>query len=157
MKNRIAIVRITGNVNLKKEIKDTFQMLKLYNKNTCIVIPTTPSMLGMLNKIKDFITWGEIDEATFKEMLLKRGKLPAKGNFSEEYLKSQIKLSVDDFVKQYFESKKELKDIPGLKPFFKLSPPVKGFERKGTKKPFSMGGALGYRKDKINELIKRMI
>jgi large subunit ribosomal protein L30 len=34
---------------------------------------------------------------------------------------------------------------------------VKGFERGGIKKPFSMGGSLGYRKNKINELIRRMI
>lgn len=40
---------------------------------------------------------------------------------------------------------------------FRLSPPKKGFERKGIKKPFSKGGALGNRKNKINELIKRML
>jgi len=44
-----------------------------------------------------------------------------------------------------------------MKLFFKLCPPVHGFERKGIKKPFSMGGVLGYRKEKINELIKRMV
>ncbi len=40
---------------------------------------------------------------------------------------------------------------------YTLSPPVKGFERKGIKIPFSKGGALGNRGDNINELIKRMI
>jgi large subunit ribosomal protein L30 len=114
-------------------------------------------MMGMLNKVKDFVTWGEIDEETFKSLLLKRGRLPGKQKLTEEYVKDKLKMSVDDFVKEYFAFKKELKDIPGLKPFFKLSPPVNGFERKGTKKPFSLGGALGYRKDKINELIKRMV
>ena len=59
--------------------------------------------------------------------------------------------------KEFMEFKKELKDIPGLKQFFKLSPPVKGFERMGIKKPFSLGGSLGYRKEKINELLARMM
>ncbi|MFT4312777.1 MAG: uL30 family ribosomal protein [Candidatus Woesearchaeota archaeon] len=40
---------------------------------------------------------------------------------------------------------------------YRLSPPVKGFERKGIKVPFTKGGALGQRGDKINDLIKRMI
>jgi large subunit ribosomal protein L30 len=66
-------------------------------------------------------------------------------------------MGFDEFTKQYFDGKKELKDVPGLKPFFKLSPPLKGFERKGIKTPFSLGGALGYRKDHINELVERMI
>lgn len=37
-----------------------------------------------------------------------------------------------------------------------LNPPRKGFERKGIKVPYSLGGALGPR-DNIDELIKRMI
>ena len=38
-----------------------------------------------------------------------------------------------------------------------LHPPRGGFERKGIKTPFVSGGALGDRKEKINDLIKRMI
>ena len=51
----------------------------------------------------------------------------------------------------------ELKEIPELKPVFRLRPPKKGYERVGIKKPFSVGGALGYRKEKINELLEKMI
>ena len=43
------------------------------------------------------------------------------------------------------------------KPFFNLHPPRGGFERKGIKTPFTMGGVLGDRNDKINELIKKML
>jgi large subunit ribosomal protein L30 len=38
-----------------------------------------------------------------------------------------------------------------------LHPPRGGFERKGIKMPFSLGGALGNRKEKINDLLKRML
>ena len=44
-----------------------------------------------------------------------------------------------------------------MKPFFRLHPPRKGFERKGIKMPFKLGGVLGPRGDKINNLIKKMI
>jgi len=40
--------------------------------------------------------------------------------------------------------------------YFSLHPPIGGFERKGTKKSFKEGGALGDRGDKISNLIKRM-
>ncbi len=43
------------------------------------------------------------------------------------------------------------------KKFFRLNPPRKGFGRKGIKKPFSVGGALGNRKEKISELVRRML
>lgn len=38
-----------------------------------------------------------------------------------------------------------------------LHPPRGGFERKGIKKSFVVGGALGDRKDAINDLIKKML
>lgn len=43
------------------------------------------------------------------------------------------------------------------KNFFALHPPKGGFERKGIKTPFTLKGALGYRGDNINSLIKKMI
>ncbi len=40
---------------------------------------------------------------------------------------------------------------------FRLNPPSKGYGRKGIKIAFSQGGALGYRGEKINDLVKRML
>ena len=116
---KIAAIRIRGSVTVGKPIEDTLKMLRLYRKNYCVILDNKPSVMGMLKKIKDYITWGEIDSGTLKLLAEKRGE----------------------------------KD----KQFFRLQPPIKGFERKGIKKPFSIGGALGYRGEKINELIKRMI
>lgn len=153
---RIAIIRIKGKACLKKTVKDTFLLLKLYKKNSCVVVPNTPSYVGMLTKVKDCATWGEIDESTFKLLLEKRGKLPGNKPLTNEYIQQKLKINFDQFVKEFMSFKKELKDIPGLKLFFKLTPPRHGFEDKGIKVQFSQGGVLGYRKDKINDLIQRM-
>lgn len=40
---------------------------------------------------------------------------------------------------------------------FFLAPPRKGYGRRGIKRSFVDGGALGDRREKINELIQRMI
>ncbi|MAG52940.1 MAG: 50S ribosomal protein L30 [Nanoarchaeota archaeon] len=154
---RIAVIRIRGIVHIDKRIEDTFRKLRLFRKNGCVIINNKKDYLGMLNKIKDYSTWGEIDEETFKSLLLKRGRLPGNKALNEEYVKEKIKLGIDEFSKEFFEFKKELKTIPGLKSFFRLGMPRKGFGRKGIKVPYSLGGALGYRKEKINELISRML
>lgn len=123
----LAVIRIRGDVNINEPVRRTFQQLNLFRKNYCTLVPSTPSHLGMIEKLDPFITWGEINDATKKELVAKRG---------EE--------SVIDGKKTQ-------------KPFFRLAPPRKGFERKGTKKAFSQGGAYGYRGEKINDLITRML
>jgi len=154
---KIAVIRIRGSFGVRKEIKDTMNMLRLYNQNHCIIIDSSPNYIGMLKKIKDYVTWGEIDEKTFNELISRRGKIIANKSLTESYLKEKVKLSFEEFTKEFFNFKKNLKDIPGFKLYFKLKPPVKGFERKGIKVPYSMGGVLGYRKENINGLILRML
>ncbi len=44
-----------------------------------------------------------------------------------------------------------------LKGRSQLAPPRGGWERKGIKKSFAEGGALGYRGRKMDDLIKRML
>ena len=141
---------------MRVDIRKTFKLLRLYKKNHSIVIPNTPQYIGMLEKIKDSATWGEVAEDTVKLLLIKRGKLPGNKALTEDYIKEKLKMTLDGFVKEFMDFKRNLGDIPGLKLFFKLSPPRKGFESKGIKIPYSMGGALGYRKDNINDLVKRM-
>lgn len=125
---KLAVIRIRGLNRLKVKVDDTMKMLHLFKKNYCTIVPATDSIVGMIKKSKDYVTWGEIDAETEKELKEK---------------------------KQETTKDKEGNDIP--KKFFRLNPPIGGFERKGTKIPFSKGGALGYRADKINKLIKKMI
>ncbi len=157
MTQKLAVLRIRGNVGVRKDIKDTLDLLRLYKKNSCIIINNSPSCIGMLKKVKDYVTWGEIDEETFLQLIKKRGRLPGSKPLTEDYLKEKTKLSYEQFAKEFMNDKKDLKDITGVKRVFRLKPPEKGFERKGIKTPFSLGGVLGYRKDRINDLIRRML
>jgi large subunit ribosomal protein L30 len=140
---KIAVIRVRGDVQLRKEQRDTLNLLRLYRKNYCTVVEDTPSYMGMIKKIKDFVTYGEIDEAVYDELLKKRGE---EYSGRETDRKSKIKYT------GYF-----LTNGKKIKSFFRLSPPKKGFGRKGIKVSFKAKGALGYRADKINELLKRMI
>lgn len=125
---KFGVILIRGVINVDKQVKDTLHNLRLRKKLSCVVVDNTPSNKGMLDKCKDYITWGEIDNETEKELKEKRGKKT---------------------------KDKEGKEVE--KKFYNLHPPRKGFERKGIKVTFKVGGALGYRGDKINALIKRML
>jgi len=133
---KIAIIRIAGKQGLTRKVKDTFTLLNLHKKHTCVIVDSSKSILGMIKVIKDYATWGEIDKETFSLLIEKRGKLPGKNKLTEEYLKEKVNKSFNEVSSESFDGKINIKDIPGLKPFFRLSPPNKGYESKGTKKPF---------------------
>jgi len=154
---KLAVVQVRGILGMNRKFRDTLKLLKLTRKNSCVVVDNNPIYLGMLDKLKDYITWGEIDPDTFKLLLEKRGKITGDKSLTEAYLKDKVNMNYDSFSKSFLEGKLKLKDVPGMKTYFRLKPPVRGFEAGGIKTPYSMGGVLGYRKESINDLLRRMI
>nr|WP_226988645.1 50S ribosomal protein L30 [Methanopyrus kandleri] len=155
---RLAVVRVRGPVGVRRDIEDTMRMLKLLRRNWCVLIDDRPSYLGMLQKIKDYVTWGEVEPDTVAALLKKRGELEGGRPVTDEYVSEHTEYdSVEEFARAYCEFEAELDDIPKLKPFFRLHPPRGGYERGGIKKPYTLGGALGYRGKAINDLLERMI
>jgi len=55
------------------------------------------------------------------------------------------------------EMEELLRSKMGQDKYVRLQPPLKGYGRKGIKASFSVGGALGNRGEKINDLLKRML
>ncbi len=156
-KNKIAAIRIRGQVGIKLDIEKTMTLLNLHKKNYCAVVSGDKNIINMLQKAKDYITFGEITEETFLKLLEHRGRIAGNKLLIEQYLKEKLKTDFKQFVGDFFANKVKLKDIPGLKKFFRLHPPDGGFERMGVKQPYSVGGAAGYRGKEINRLIEKMI
>lgn len=124
-KKYIAVILVRGLVGVSREIGDTLHHLRLRKKHACAVFERSPQVLGMLQKAKDFVTWGYIDDDTYALLKEKRGrKDPKTGE---------------------------------LYTYFLLQPPKGGFEKKGIKNTYGHGGVLGFRDEKINDLIKRMV
>ncbi len=143
----LAVIRIRGKLDKSRDVKETFNRLRLRKKHVCVLLAENESNKGMIHKVKDFVTYGEIDKATLKELLEKRGRLAGDKKISN--LK-------EDFVENLLNGKAKLEEA-GIKPFFRLAPPRQGFGRVGIKKGFSERGALGYRGKEINALIKKMM
>ncbi len=154
---RIAVIRVKGRSRTRRDVEDTLKMLRLSRVNYCSIINDSKTYEGMLKKVKDLVTWGEIDSDDFSLILKNRGELEGRVKLTDEYIKKNTEYeSIDEFAKAFVEFKAELKDIPKLRPFFRLHPPRKGFGG-GIKRAVSNGGALG-RRDKrdIKGLIIKM-
>jgi large subunit ribosomal protein L30 len=80
---KLAIIRIRGQIGIKKPIKDTMEMLKIYRKNYCTVVDKNSCFVGMAKKIKDYATYGEIDSETYKLLIEKRGEIDSKGELKK--------------------------------------------------------------------------
>ena len=140
-----AIIRIRGKNHVRKPVEDTFKMLRLNRKMHCVLLEDTPINKGMIQKVKDWSTFGEINDETLKALIAKRGRKVG-----------DVRLTSDEVevVFQEVKTGKKLKDTM-IKPVFRLTPPSGGF-KKSIKTHFPRG-ELGGRGEKINELIKRMI
>lgn len=151
-----AAVRVRGTVNINPDIKKTLQLLNLTRANHCVLLEEKPSIKGMLQVAKDYLTWGEIEKGILTNLITLRGKLEGDKGLTEDYLKSATSYNTIDKLSQaIIDNKFKYKEIPNVKPIFRLSPPKKGYE--GIKKSFTNKGALGYRGKEINKLIEKMI
>ncbi|MDE1857379.1 MAG: uL30 family ribosomal protein [Candidatus Micrarchaeota archaeon] len=128
----IAIVRIRGRVNVRSDIKETLERLRLPRVNNCSIVKMNDSYYGMLKNCVNHVAFGEIDEATLKKLLEKRAE------------------GLD--IKQVESGDtKAMKEAMPLR----LHPPKHGY--RSTKLSVKQGGSLGYMGSGINNLIGRMI
>lgn len=151
-----AAIRVRGHVNVHPKIKKTLHLLNLTRTNHCVLLPESKSAKGMLQIVKDYITWGEVTDETIAKLLEKRGKKIGDAALTEDFLKSVSSYkSFKDLAKDIAKDDVTLSEIPEIKAVFRLHPPIKGFE--GVKRSFSNNGANGYRSKEINTLINRML
>jgi large subunit ribosomal protein L30 len=137
-----AVIRIRGEIKTKPDVRKAFETLNLNRVNHMSIWPETKSNYRAIKKVEGYATFGNVNEEVLGMILEKRG------NFEE---------GTD--AKKAFAALKSGKSAneAGIKNCFRLSPPRKGHARKGIKKSFNLGGALGERREAINDLILKMI
>ena len=148
-------IRIRGGVNAPVRVKDTLRMLRMERNNTATLLDDRPNYLGMLQKAKDWITWGEPTLETIRLLLEKRGKAIGGRQIDAETLTALGYEDLDELAAVLHACKIEFNKLDGVKLFFRLHPPSKGFKRT-VKRPYRAHGELGYRGDAINDLARRM-
>ncbi|MFH0829636.1 MAG: 50S ribosomal protein L30 [Candidatus Aenigmatarchaeota archaeon] len=141
----LAVIRLRGTVNMRKDKIETLRLMRLNRKMHCVLIPENKSYKGMIQMAKDYITWGTISDALLEKLIAKRGRKTGDVRLNAE----EVKQIINELKNG--ASANEL----GIKPVFRLNPPSGGFKH-GIKHAYPKG-ELGNRKEKINELLEKMI
>lgn len=135
----IIIIRISGMVDVPDNIQEALYRLRLRRKYSAVLVRPTPEILKLLKIIRNFVAYGDINQETLKELIQKRA-------FSKKKIDaSKVVLELE---------KKDLQDLE-IKPFFRLHPPRGGIDSK-LHFPIKKG-VLGDNKEKINDLVRRML
>jgi len=136
-------IRISGMPEVDHDVEEALFRLRLRRKYSAVLLKETPENIKLLAKVRNFIAYGTISKETLSDILVKRGVLNNK----------KINKTEVDRIAEQLEHKKP--EEIGVKPFFRLHPPRGGIE---SKKHFGVGkGVLGDHKDKIKELVRRML
>ena len=138
----ILVIRISGIVNLTKDIKETLYRIRLRKKYSAVLAAPTLKNMKLLKIIRNYVAYGDINNETLRELIKARAILKDKTK----------KIDVDKIIEQIEKKDSESWDI---KPFFRFHPPRGGID---SKKHFGKGkGVLGDNKNKIKELVRRML
>ncbi|MEM0480970.1 MAG: 50S ribosomal protein L30 [Candidatus Aenigmatarchaeota archaeon] len=149
-----AVIRLRSGIKASREVKDTLLFLNLKYINNCVLLPKNPSIEGMLRKVKNYVSYGEINKETLVLLLKKRLRKIGDKKVSEEDLKKYGINSFEQLAEELLQQKRKLKDFPEFKKVFRLNSPRGGLKSKKLEYP---KGDLGYVGEKINDLIKRML
>jgi large subunit ribosomal protein L30 len=152
----IAVVRVRGLISAQCEARETLDMLRLARTNNAVLVNDNPAFKGMLKRARNYVTWGEASKETVTLLLQKRGRLAGGKKLTDEYAQKIGYNSLDELAEAVANCKVEYRRLLGAQPVFRLHPPTRGFRGK-TKKSYGAGGEAGYRGERINELIKRMV
>jgi large subunit ribosomal protein L30 len=155
----IFAVRIRGSPGMNRKILDTLKMLRMHKVNHGVLLWGKSSFIGMLNKCKDYVAYGEIDEKTLIRLLRIRGRVEGNKPLTDEQVKNLTKYNdLKTFAKALFKGEiyYNSKELRKIKPIFRLHPPKKG-HKGNIKKHYYEGGTLGYVENYINELIHKML
>ena len=137
----ICIIRSRGETKIDGHVKETFDRLRLRRKYSCIVINPNKEQTGMIKKLEDFVAFGEISKDILEKLI------DARGQRINKEKKVDSKKAAEEL-----EKGKKYENL-NLKPFFRLHPPRGGIK---SKVHFPKG-VLGNNKEKINELVLRML
>ncbi|KAF6243177.1 50S ribosomal protein L30 [Nitrosopumilus sp. b1] len=149
------VVRIKGQVDVPYWAEHTLKLLKLEKRYRATIIPAKENTLGMLNKVKHYVSWQEVDTGLAKELLDKKARKSGYKKITSEDLGEIGFKSIDELATSLAEGKTSLTKLKPLKPWFALAPPRHGF-KKSTKRMSGQKGVLG-QNNELATIVRNMI
>ena len=150
------VVRMRGRPERSHRQERTLELMRLNKVHHATIVPVTDVSRGMVKKVEHFITYGELTKETALKLLQERGRAVGNTPLTDAYVAEHTPYaSMEALAAALATGETKLNEHPAIKPVFRLQPARGGFE--GKKRHFNEGGALGYRGERINDLIERML
>jgi len=152
---QLLVIRLRGTVNMYHDVAASLQRLGLLRRYAATIVPSTDDYIGLLRKAAAFVAWSEVDQGVIASILKARGELQGGKRIDADWLKARGFKDIDDLAAKVVDGSVNLRHLEGLKPFFRLHPPLKGFKR-STIKHYRAGGMLSENPE-LPKLVERMI
>merc|ERR1719223_935112 len=153
------VVRTRGIHKLPPKAKKIMQLLRLRQLHNAVFIKLNRATINMIRVVEPYVTYGYPTRDTVRKMIYKRGY--GKVNRSRVALNEMSTISntlgeqgincIEDLIHEIWTVGANFKQANNFLWPFKLSSPLRGFEKK--RHPFQQGGVWGNRQEKINELV----
>ncbi|TEB26540.1 60S ribosomal protein L7 [Coprinellus micaceus] len=157
------VIRIRGINEIAPKPRKILQLLRLLQINNGVFVKATKATLQMLRLVEPYVTYGEPNLKTVRELIYKRGygkvakqRIPLTNNqVIEENLGKYDILCVEDLVHEIVTTGPNFKQAANFLWPFKLSNPNGGWRTRKFKH-FVQGGDFGDRESNINSLVRQM-
>ena len=109
------VVRARSNVKVEHSIRETMDYLNLTRVNHAVIIPENAQYKGMLQKAKDYITWGNADAELVEKMIAERGRLVGDKPITDADVKEATEFgSIKEFAAAIVAGDATVKDMPDM-------------------------------------------
>ena len=151
----LLVVNMRGIVNTRTPVRKTLEQLSIAHRFNATIVPDNEAYVGMLNSAKEHVAWCKLDASTASKLLKARSEKSTGRRFKESELQGNGFQSFDDAARAFETGSASLKNVEGMRPFFRLSPPKGGFKR-STRRQFNQGGVLGLNEE-LPKLLDKML
>lgn len=111
----IIVVRARSDVKVERKIRETMGHMNLTRVNHAVIIPDNAQYRGMLQKAKDYITWGEADAGLVERMLSERGRMAGNAPLTDAIVTEHTDYkNISEFAKAITAGEAQVKDIPEI-------------------------------------------
>jgi len=159
------VIRIRGIMGVSPKARKILQLLRLRQVHNGVFLKLNKATQNMLFMIEPFVTYGEPNLKSVRELIYKRGfgkvskqRIPLTDNSIVANALGKVSnnriICVEDLIHEIFTVGPQFKEANNFLWPFKLSSPLGGFNQKG--RHFAEGGDAGNREELINALIRRM-
>jgi large subunit ribosomal protein L30 len=154
----LVAIRLDGTPNVRHPEELTLDALRMKSRYSAVLLRDSPSVKGMLQRIKDHVTWAEARKEDIELLLSSRASTADGLGLTPEFVKKNSGLAgISELVSGLYSGKVTLAKLRemGITPYFRLHPPRGGFP-KSSKRPFTDRGELGFRKEGLHGLLTKM-